>query len=191
MTLGDIILNYRNSFTPKISQRDFAKRCGLSHTYIAALEKNIDARTNKPIAPTLDTVKYISKGIGITVEEILKMLDDEQEFVMNKDISNDNLYNDKSAVVLVYGTIPAGIPIECIEDIIDTGLTLNFLYNYLKNKDPKTLKICALLDKKERRQKNIHIDYTGFQIKNKFVVGYGLDFDEKYRNLSYIGYIGD
>ena len=78
-----------------------------------------------------------------------------------------------------------------VEDIIDTGLTLNFLYNYLKNKDPKTLKICALLDKKERRQKNIHIDYTGFQIKNKFVVGYGLDFDEKYRNLSYIGYIGD
>lgn len=120
MTLGDIILNYRNSFTPKISQRDFAKRCGLSHTYIAALEKNIDPRTNKPIAPTLDTVKYISKGIGITVEELLKMLDDEQEFVMNKDISNDNLYNDKSAIVLVYGTIPAGIPIECIEDILDT-----------------------------------------------------------------------
>ena len=78
-----------------------------------------------------------------------------------------------------------------VEDIIDTGLTLNFLYNYLKNKDPKTLKICALLDKKERRQKNIHIDYTGFKIENKFVVGYGLDFDEKYRNLSYIGYIED
>lgn len=78
-----------------------------------------------------------------------------------------------------------------VEDIIDTGLTLNYLYNYLKNKNPKTLKICAMLDKKERRQKNIHIDYTGFQIENKFVVGYGLDFEEKYRNLPYIGYIGD
>lgn len=78
-----------------------------------------------------------------------------------------------------------------VEDIIDTGLTLNYLYNYLKNKDPKTLKICALLDKKGRRKENINIDYTGFKIENKFVVGYGLDFDEKYRNLSYIGYIED
>ena len=76
-----------------------------------------------------------------------------------------------------------------IEDIIDTGLTLNYLYDFLKNQNPKTLKICVMLDKKERRQKNIHIDYTGFQIENKFVVGYGLDFDEKYRNLPYIGYI--
>lgn len=78
-----------------------------------------------------------------------------------------------------------------VEDIIDTGLTLNYLYNYLKNKDPKTLKICALLDKKGRRKENINIDYTGFKIENRFVVGYGLDFDEKYRNLSYIGYIED
>lgn len=78
-----------------------------------------------------------------------------------------------------------------VEDIIDTGLTLNYLYNYLKNQDPKTLKICALLDKKGRRKENINIDYTGFKIENRFVVGYGLDFDEKYRNLSYIGYIED
>lgn len=78
-----------------------------------------------------------------------------------------------------------------VEDIIDTGLTLNYLYNYLKNKDPKTLKICAMLDKKGRRKEDINIDYTGFKIDNKFVVGYGLDFDEKYRNLSYIGYIED
>lgn len=126
MTLGDIILNYRNSFNPKMSQRDFAKKCGLSHTYIAALEKNIDPRTNKPIAPTLDTVKYISKGIGITIEEILKMLDDEQEFKMNEEAPKfDNITGvDKkitnSATVFVYGTIPAGTPIELIEDILDT-----------------------------------------------------------------------
>lgn len=117
MVLGDIILNYRNSFVPKMSQRDFAKKCGLSHTYIAALEKNIDPRTGKPIAPTLDTVKYISEGMNISIESILKMLDDEQEFKMNEDAPK---YNNSSALVLVYGTIPAGIPMECIEDIIDT-----------------------------------------------------------------------
>lgn len=115
MTLGDIILNYRNSFTPKISQRDFAKNCGLSHTYIAALEKNIDPRTGKPIAPTLDTVKYVAKGMNITIEKILKMLDDEQEFKLNEEAPKYN-----SATVFIYGKIPAGVPMECIEDIIDT-----------------------------------------------------------------------
>ena len=76
-----------------------------------------------------------------------------------------------------------------VEDILDTGYTLDYLYNYLKNKKPKTLKICVLLDKKERREKNIDADYVGFEIENKFVVGYGLDYAEKFRNLPYVGYI--
>ena len=76
-----------------------------------------------------------------------------------------------------------------VEDIIDSGYTLNYLYDYLKSKNPKTLKICVLLDKKERREKNIDVDYTGFEIGNKFVVGYGLDYAERYRNLPYVGYI--
>ena len=76
-----------------------------------------------------------------------------------------------------------------VEDIIDSGYTLNYLYDYLKSKNPKTLKICVLLDKKERREKDIRVDYTGFEIENKFVVGYGLDYADKYRNLPYVGYI--
>ena len=76
-----------------------------------------------------------------------------------------------------------------IEDIIDSGITLNYLYDYLKTKNPKSLKICVLLNKKERRQKEIALDYVGFEIENKFVLGYGLDYDEKYRNLPYIGYV--
>jgi len=76
-----------------------------------------------------------------------------------------------------------------VEDIIDTGISLNYLYNHLKEKKPKSLKIAVLLDKKERRVKDIKVDYTGFVIEDKFVVGYGLDYDEQYRNLDYIGYI--
>ena len=76
-----------------------------------------------------------------------------------------------------------------VEDIIDTGISLNYLYNHLKEKNPKSLKIAVLLDKKERRVKDINVDYTGFVIEDKFVVGYGLDYDEQYRNLDYIGYI--
>lgn len=76
-----------------------------------------------------------------------------------------------------------------VEDIIDSGYTLNYLYDYLRAKNPKTLKICVLLDKKERREKKIKVDYTGFEIENKFIVGYGLDYEDRYRNLPYIGYV--
>ena len=113
MFLGDVIKEYREK--NKLSMRDFAKRCNLSHTYIAALEKNIDSRTGKPIAPTLEAVKSISKGLNISIDELLKVLDDEQEFIVNNFNNEQN-----SAVVLIYGTIPAGIPMECIEEIIDT-----------------------------------------------------------------------
>ncbi len=76
-----------------------------------------------------------------------------------------------------------------VEDIIDSGISLNYLYDHLIEKKPKSLKIAVLLDKKERRVKDINVDYTGFVIEDKFVVGYGLDYDEQYRNLDYIGYI--
>ena len=73
-----------------------------------------------------------------------------------------------------------------IEDIIDTGQTMDFLVRYLKKKNPKSIKVCALLDKPENRQKDIKIDYLGFTISDNFVVGYGLDLDEFYRNLPHI-----
>ena len=82
-----------------------------------------------------------------------------------------------------------GKDVLVIEDIIDTGYSLRFLSDYLNSRNPKSLKIAVLLDKKERRKANINIDYTGFVIPNKFVVGYGFDIDEKYRNLPYIGYV--
>jgi hypoxanthine phosphoribosyltransferase len=74
-----------------------------------------------------------------------------------------------------------------VEDIIDTGLTLNYLSEYLAGKDPASLRICALLDKPARRLVDIDISYRGFEIPDRFVIGYGLDYDEIYRNLPYIG----
>lgn len=81
-----------------------------------------------------------------------------------------------------------GKDVIVIEDIVDTGRTLAYLKEYLKTKEPNSVKICALLDKKERRVCKLDADYVGFDIPDKFVVGYGLDVDEKYRNLPYIGY---
>lgn len=74
-----------------------------------------------------------------------------------------------------------------VEDIIDTGLTLNYLMRYLRGKNPASLRICTLLDKPARRLVEIEIDYRGFTIPDHFVVGYGLDYGEMYRNLPYIG----
>jgi hypoxanthine phosphoribosyltransferase len=74
-----------------------------------------------------------------------------------------------------------------VEDIIDTGLTLNYLVRYLRGKNPASLRICTLLDKPARRLVEIPVDYTGFTIDDRFVVGYGLDFGEFYRNLRYVG----
>jgi hypoxanthine phosphoribosyltransferase len=81
----------------------------------------------------------------------------------------------------------AGKDVLIVEDIIDTGLTLNYLLRYLRGKGPNSLRICALLDKPARRLVEIPIDYTGFTIPDEFVVGYGLDFGEYYRNLPFIG----
>ncbi len=76
-----------------------------------------------------------------------------------------------------------------IEDIIDSGRTLSHLKNLLAQRNPKSLKICTLLDKPDRRVVDVDVDYVGFQIEDKFVVGYGLDYDQLYRNLPYIGVV--
>ncbi len=73
-----------------------------------------------------------------------------------------------------------------IDDIIDTGISLNYIRERILSLGPASLKICVLLDKKERRVVDVPVDYTGFEVPNKFLVGYGLDYDNKYRNLPYI-----
>ena len=82
-----------------------------------------------------------------------------------------------------------GKDVIIIEDIIDSGRTLNLLQEFLINRNPNSLKICTLLDKPSRREVKVGVDYTGFTIPDEFVVGYGLDYDQKYRNLNYIGVI--
>ncbi len=81
----------------------------------------------------------------------------------------------------------SGRHVLLVEDIVDTGLTLRYLVDTLRARQPASLKICALLDKPARRRVRIGLDYYGFIIPNAFVVGYGLDFQEKYRGLSYVG----
>lgn len=87
------------------------------------------------------------------------------------------------------GTSIEGKNILVVEDIIDTGRTLKYLMENLKTRNPKSIKLCTLLDKPERRVVDMEADYVGFVIPDEFVVGYGLDCNQQYRNLPYIGFI--
>ena len=81
----------------------------------------------------------------------------------------------------------AGKEVLIVEDIIESGNTLNLLPKILMERGPKSIRLCALLDKPDRREVDVKMDYVGFRIPDKFVVGYGLDYDQRYRNLPYIG----
>lgn len=76
-----------------------------------------------------------------------------------------------------------------VEDIVDSGRTLSYLMEMLNDREPASLHLCTLLDKPERRVTEVKVDYTGFEIPDEFVVGYGLDYDQRYRNLPYIGVV--
>ncbi len=76
-----------------------------------------------------------------------------------------------------------------VEDVVDSGRTLSYLLDMLQERQPKSMRLCTLLDKPERRVVDVHVDYTGFEIPDEFVVGYGLDYAQKYRNLPYIGIV--
>ena len=83
----------------------------------------------------------------------------------------------------------AGKHVLVVEDIVDSGRTLSYLLEMLKDRGPEDVKLCTLLDKPERSVVDVKVDYTGFRIPDEFVVGYGLDYDQRYRNLPYIGVV--
>jgi len=84
------------------------------------------------------------------------------------------------------GTSIEGRDVILVEDICDSGLTLKYIVDLLRSRKPRTIKVCVLLDKKERKVVNINLDYVGFEVPDRFLVGYGLDYGERYRNLPYI-----
>ena len=113
---------------------------------------------------SMDFMAVSSYGGGTESKGVVKIVKDLDEPIKDKD-------------VLV------------VEDIVDSGRTLSYLLEMLKNRGPKSLHLCTLLDKPDRRVVDVDVDYTGFQIPDEFVVGYGLDYDQRYRNLPYIGVI--
>ena len=109
-------------------------------------------------------------------------------------ISSYGASTDSSGVVRILKDLDINIEgrhVLVVEDIIDSGLTLSYLMRNLESREPASLEVCALLTKPERREIDVPVRYVGFEIPNRFVVGYGLDFGERYRNLPYVATLSD
>lgn len=121
-----------------------------------------DLMRNVDICCTMDFMAVSSYGAGTTSTGAVKI---------NKDLSQD--IENRHVII--------------VEDILDSGMTLSYLVKYLSGRKPASITLVTLLDKPARRKADIKADYVGFEVEDAFVVGYGLDYDEKYRNLPYIG----
>jgi hypoxanthine phosphoribosyltransferase len=135
----------------------------------------------------------VLKGAVFFMADLMRSIDVhcEVDFMA---ISSYGASTDSSGVVRILKDLDTAIEgrhVLVVEDIIDSGLTLSYLMRNLRARNPATLEVCALLTKPDRREIDVPVRYIGFEIPNRFVVGYGLDFAERYRNLRYVGVLGD
>jgi len=133
----------------------------------------------------------VLKGAFVFVSDLVRNinLDLSLDFIA---VSSYGMSTESSGVVKINKDIEmdlSGKNVIIVEDIIDTGLTLKYIKEYLSGKNAKSVRICTLLDKPSRRKCDVDVDYVGFEIEDLFIVGYGIDCKEKYRNLPYIAYI--
>ena len=135
----------------------------------------------------------ILKGSFVFMADLIRLLDFplEVEFIRLSSYGRNRESSGEIKVVQGLRCPIKGRHVLVIEDIVDTGLTTSFLLSYLRKKGPASLKVCALTDKPSRRQIPFDIDYLGFTVPNKFIVGYGIDWDEKFRYLPDICFLED
>ena len=135
----------------------------------------------------------ILKGASVFVAEVLMNLN----LNVNIDFMSVSSYGSgtvSSGTVKILKDLDVDIKdknVLIVEDIIDSGITLRNLYDTLMTREPRSLKLCTLLNKPARKKVDVNVDYVGFVIEDKFIVGYGIDYDEKYRNLPYIAVVED
>lgn len=135
----------------------------------------------------------VLKGACIFASDLLRAIDMKLgiEFMAISSYGSSTRTSGEVRIVKDLDVPIEGRDILVVEDIVDTGLTLSYLMENLRSRGASSVKLAALLDKHERRQREVEIDYLGFQIPDEFVVGYGLDFAERYRNLPYIAILKD
>ena len=162
----------------------------VSEDQIAAKVAELGARINADYAGRRLTLVSVLKGSLPFMADLMRAIDLPLRIDLMEVSSYGGSSTESSGLVRILKDLSASIEGEdvlIVEDIIDTGLTLNYLIRYLRGKNPKSLRICTLLNKPARRLVDIPVDYIGFEIPDQFVVGYGLDYGELYRNLRFVG----
>jgi hypoxanthine phosphoribosyltransferase len=162
----------------------------LTEEEIAAKVRELGARISADYAGRRVTLVSVLKGSLPFMADLMRAIDIPVRIDLMEVSSYGGSATESSGLVRILKDLSTSIADEdvlIVEDIIDTGLTLNYLIRYLRGKAPASLRICTLLDKPARRLVEIPVDYTGFTIPDQFVVGYGLDYGELYRNLRYVG----
>jgi hypoxanthine phosphoribosyltransferase len=157
---------------------------------IQAKVTELGARISSDYAGRQLTLVSVLKGSLPFMADLMRAIPSPVRIDLMEVSSYGGTTTESSGLVRILKDLSATIEGEdvlIVEDIIDTGLTLNYLVRYLRGKNPKSLRICTLLDKPARRLVDIPVDYIGFTIPDQFVVGYGLDYGELYRNLRFVG----
>lgn len=158
---------------------------------IAAAVKRLAAAVTRDYRDKNPLLVGILKGSFVFLSDLVRRLDFplEIEFVRLSSYGSGQQTTGKVKVVHGLKSGIKGRHVLVVEDIVDTGVTLTYFLEYLKKKKPASLKLCALTDKPSRRRVPLQIDYLGLTVPDKFIVGYGIDCDEKYRNLPDICYL--
>ncbi|MFC1846967.1 hypoxanthine phosphoribosyltransferase [Chloroflexota bacterium] len=165
----------------------------INHNEIAVAVSRLAQQINRDYKHKAPVLVAVLKGAFVFMADLMRQLDMplQIEFIGLSSYGENTQSCGKISVTLNLGCDIKGRDIIIVEDIIDTGLTTAFLLDYLKKQQPASVRICALTDKPSRRQAPVEIDYLGFSVPDKFLIGYGMDCNEEFRNLPDICFIED
>jgi hypoxanthine phosphoribosyltransferase len=179
----------RNATAVQASMHDDVEEILLTHDQIQARVAELGAQLAADYDRRIPVLVSVLKGSIVFLADLVRAMPVPLSIDL-MELSSYGASTESSGQVRILKDLSGpieGRDVIVVEDIIDTGLTLNYLLKYLHDRGPATVRICCLLDKPARRLAEIDIDYRGFTIADRFVIGYGLDYDERYRNLPYIG----
>jgi hypoxanthine phosphoribosyltransferase len=165
----------------------------LSAQEIEARVAQLGAQISADYAGKEVLVVGILKGAFVFCADLIRQMDlpVQMDFMA---VSSYGASTESSGVIRIVKDLEASVEgrhVLLVEDIVDSGLTLRYLREYMAHQNPASLRVCVLLDKPTRRKTEVKVDYTGFTIPDEFIVGYGIDYAERHRNLPYIGIIGE
>ena len=165
------------------------ERIMITPEQISERVKTLAAQLDKLYEGRTPVVVCILKGSVMFFADLIREMKSslQIDFMAVSSYGKDTISSGKLQVKKDLTVNISGKDVLIVEDILDTGMTLHYLKQLLQDRNPNSIRIATLLDKPERRRAAVRADYVGYQVPDEFVVGYGLDYDEKYRNLPYVG----